>query len=354
MSLLNYLLPTIIILIFAAIGWLITFIINRYLVAWAKKTKTKVDDIIVSTLSGLIPIISIFLILGIYMSFGYLVIIFNIPEDIALYIPKILEILMIIVVILWSIKIVVAILYFYTAQNDELRPLVSVFSPLIQFLVLAVGIMAILNYLNISITPILAGLGVIGIVLGLALQETLTNLLAGFYIRGEKPVQVGHYIKIEDQNIEGYVEEMGWRSVKIRTLPNNIVMIGNSKFAQSTITDYDLPNKEMAVLVQVGVHYDSDLEKVEKITIEIGREVIKEIAKMEFEPFIRYHTFGDSSINFTVILRAKEYVDQHLIKHEFVKRLHKKFKEEGIVIPYPIRTVYLKEKNYDLERKEIK
>jgi small-conductance mechanosensitive channel len=59
----------------------------------------------------------------------------------------------------------------------------------------------------------------------------------------------------------------------------------------------------------------------------------------EFEPFIRYHTFADSSINFTVILRAKEFVDQYLIKHEFVKRLHVRFNEEGIVIPFPIRTI---------------
>jgi small-conductance mechanosensitive channel len=61
----------------------------------------------------------------------------------------------------------------------------------------------------------------------------------------------------------------------------------------------------------------------------------------EFEPFIRFHTFGDYSINFTVILRGKEFVDQYLIKHEFVKKLHERFKAEGIEIPFPIRTVYL-------------
>jgi small-conductance mechanosensitive channel len=59
----------------------------------------------------------------------------------------------------------------------------------------------------------------------------------------------------------------------------------------------------------------------------------------DFDPFIRYHTFGDSSINFTVILRAQEFVDQYLIKHEFVKRLHTRFNDEGIVIPFPIRTI---------------
>jgi small-conductance mechanosensitive channel len=94
----------------------------------------------------------------------------------------------------------------------------------------------------------------------------------------------------------------------------------------------------MSVLVQVGVHYESDLEEVEKVTLEVAEEVMKEVAGgvSNFKPFIRYHTFGDFSINFTVILRAKEFVDQYMVKHEFIKRLHKKFKEKGICIPFPI------------------
>jgi small-conductance mechanosensitive channel len=63
----------------------------------------------------------------------------------------------------------------------------------------------------------------------------------------------------------------------------------------------------------------------------------------EFDPFIRYHTFADSSIDFTVILRAREFVDQYLIKHEFIKRLHVRFDQESIVIPFPIRTIAQRE-----------
>jgi small-conductance mechanosensitive channel len=103
----------------------------------------------------------------------------------------------------------------------------------------------------------------------------------------------------------------------------------------------------MAVLINVGVHYNSDLKKVEKITCEVGREVMREITGgvPEFAPFIRYHTFGDFSIDFTVILRAKEFVDQYLVKHEFVKRLHERYAKEGIIIPYPIRAL-----NYEQEK----
>jgi len=95
--------------------------------------------------------------------------------------------------------------------------------------------------------------------------------------------------------------------------------------------------------VQVGVSYESDLEKVERITIDVAKEVLSKTsgAVGEFEPFIRYHTFSDFSINFTVILRVKEYVSKYLVVHEFVKHLHRRYKTEGIVIPFPIRTVYL-------------
>ena len=88
----------------------------------------------------------------------------------------------------------------------------------------------------------------------------------------------------------------------------------------------------MAVLVQVGVHYDSDLKKVQRVTCEVAKEIMKDVSGgvPAFEPFIRYHTFADFSINFTVILRAQEFVDQYLIKHEFIQRLHERYKQEGI------------------------
>ena len=144
---------------------------------------------------------------------------------------------------------------------------------------------------------------------------------------------------------EGYVIDITWRNTTIRALPNNIIIVPNSKLASAVIVNYYLPQREMAVLVQVGVSYDSDLEEVERVTVEVAKEVMREVegGVPEFEPFIRYHTFADFSINFTVILRAREFVGQYLIKHEFIKRLHKRYQQEGIEIPFPIRTVYMKD-----------
>jgi small-conductance mechanosensitive channel len=143
---------------------------------------------------------------------------------------------------------------------------------------------------------------------------------------------------------EGYVTHIGWRSTRVRMLSNNILIIPNTKLVSSQITNFHLPEPEVAVLAQVGVSYQSDLEKVEKVTIEVTKEVLQEVegGVKEFDPFTRYHTFSGFSINFTVILRAKEYVNKYLIIHEFIKRLHRRYQLEGIEIPFPIRTVYMK------------
>ncbi|HSE87182.1 MAG TPA: mechanosensitive ion channel domain-containing protein, partial [Candidatus Binatia bacterium] len=165
----------------------------------------------------------------------------------------------------------------------------------------------------------------------------------GLHIKADRPIEAGQFIRLESSD-EGYVERIGWRSTRIKMLPNKTAVVPNSKLVQSTIINYDLPDPELAVLVPVGVHYDSDLRRVEQVTCKVAKEVMQTVpgGVPNFNPFIRYHTFNQSSIDFTVILRSQRFVDGYLIKHEFMKRLQQRYREEGIVIPFPIRTVYLK------------
>jgi small-conductance mechanosensitive channel len=233
----------------------------------------------------------------------------------------------------------------YSGKSEGLLPSTSIFRNLTATVVFLVGALVVLDTLGISITPILTALGVGGLAVALALQDTLSNLFAGIQIIASRQVRIGDYIKLESGE-EGYVTDIRWRNTTVRALPNNMILIPNSKLASTITTNYYMPEKEMAVLVQVGVAYDSDLQKVEQVTIDVGKEVMREVQGgiPEFQPFIRYHTFSDSSINFSVILRGKEFVDQYLIKHEFVKRLQRRYQQEGIEIPFPIRTVYMKGK----------
>ena len=207
-------------------------------------------------------------------------------------------------------------------------------------LVFALGALVILNGLGLSIAPMIAALGVGGIAVALALQEPLANFFAGVFITLAGQIRLGDYVKL-DSGQEGYVVDFSWRSTRLRMLANNLVIVPNSKLAQAIVVNHHLPSEDLAVLVEVGVDYASDLAHVERVVTEVGREVMSEVAGgvADFEPFIRFHTFGESSIDFSVILRGREFVDQFLIKHEFVKRLHTRFDREGIVIPFPIRTI---------------
>jgi small-conductance mechanosensitive channel len=219
------------------------------------------------------------------------------------------------------------------------------FANLTRFLVLVVGILIILESLGISITPILTALGVGGLAVALALQDTLSNLFAGIHVIASGQLKPGHYMKLGSGE-EGYVRDITWRYTTITTLQNNTVIVPNAKLASAIVTNYNIPNEEMSISVDIGVSYESDLEKVERVTIEVARGVMKDVhgGVTDFEPAVSYYKFGDSGIYFNVALRARAFVDQYAIKHELIKRLHKSYRDEGIEIPYPARAIYMKER----------
>lgn len=210
----------------------------------------------------------------------------------------------------------------------------------VELIIYTTGFLIMLDSFGVSIAPLLTALGVGGLAVALALKDTLSNLFSGISILLAKQTKVGDYIKLSSGE-EGYVADMNWRSTTIRQLANNIIVVPNEKIATSIITNYALPETECSLVVPVGVSYDSDLNHVEKVTIEVAKSVLQatEGAVADFEPFIRFNAFGDSSIKFNVILRIKNVVDQYLILHEFIKQLHARYNQEGINIPYPIRTI---------------
>lgn len=202
------------------------------------------------------------------------------------------------------------------------------------------GGLLVLANLGISITPLLTALGVGSLAVALALQDTLANLFAGIHIMLAGHIKVDDYLRL-DTGQEGYVTDIGWRSTRIRELPGNIILVPNQHLAKAIITNYNWPTKDLAVLVNLGVAYGSDLTEVERVTIEVATEVLGEVegGVGDFVPFIRYNVFGDSAIQFTVILRAKQFSDRYLLTHEFIKRLHHRFGAEGIEIPFPQRVI---------------
>lgn len=328
-------------------GLILGIIFERLILARLRRitvgTKWEGDEVFVQSLRGITPLW--FLIAGVY---GGLIDLPIKPHLLELF-HKILLIALIASGTIVCARIAAGFVNVYGRRAEGVLPSTSLFANLTKVSIFSVGALIILQALGISITPILTALGVGGLAVALALQDTLSNLFAGLHILLSKQVGPGDYVKLASGE-EGYVTDITWRNTTIRALPNNMIIVPNSKLASTIVTNYYQPEKEMAVLVQIGVSYDSDLKKVEQVTIEVAREVLKEVpgGVPGFEPFIRYHTFSDFSINFSVILRGREFTDQFLIKHEFVKRLHKRYQSEGIEIPFPIRTVYMKEKKQPL------
>jgi small-conductance mechanosensitive channel len=216
----------------------------------------------------------------------------------------------------------------------------TIFVTITRVIVWTIGGLVLLNSLGVAITPLLTALGVGGLAVALALQDTLSNLFAGVHILASRKVQPGDFIQL-DNGMQGYVEDTNWRNTIIRQLPNNILVVPNATVASSIVTNYHLPEHEISVTVPCSVAYESDLDHVERVTVEVGQEVMQEIkgAVPEFEPTVRYTTFGGSGISFNVGLRAVDVSAQALIIHEFIKRLHARYQREGISTASPAETI---------------
>jgi small-conductance mechanosensitive channel len=172
------------------------------------------------------------------------------------------------------------------------------------------------------------------------------------YIASDKTIRLGDYIELDEER-RGYVEKMTWRTIWIKTLTNNMVIIPNSKLADSTIINYNQPKAPMLIKVPVGVSYHSDLEKVEEVSLRVAKRIMKKTHGANVgedplrkygiesqEPFIRYTSFGDSNINFNVLFLIKDWVKQYEVKDEFIKALKKEFDKENIEISFPCRNIY--------------
>lgn len=333
------LMPSLIALIALTVLFIIRGICFRILHRWAVKTDTKLDDIIIKAFR--FPSLYWCVAIGLYIGIAFS----DLPEKHVGYISRVIHIIVILSITIAAANLAGRIFRNYIQTSNLPLPTTGLAYGILKGTILLIGFLIILSVLGISITPLITALGVGGLAVALALQDTLSNLFSGIHILMEKSIRVGDFIKLETGQ-EGYVEDITWRTSRVRMLPNNMVVIPNSRLAQSIVTNYYLPEKRMSLLIPVGVSYFSDPETVEKILVEEAKKAVGEIPGLlgEPEPFVRFIPgFGDSSLDFTLICQVKEFVDQYLAQHELRKRIFRRFREEGIEIPFPHRTVYLRE-----------
>ncbi len=226
--------------------------------------------------------------------------------------------------------------------------------------VYASGLLIILDYYNVSIAPIITAMGVGGMAVAFGIKETLENIFSGLQIILSKQIRVGDYIKLSTGD-EGKVTDINWRFISITPAhAGNVVVIPNKVIAGAVSTNYSMPRDDIYVIVPVGVGYESDLEKVERVALEVARELMIKVDGYEpkidsdgidrnpLAPYLRYNAFNDSSIDFNIFMRVTDFRHQGLLKHEFIKKLKTRFSAEGINIPYPTRTLVSYEEDLNI------
>ncbi len=227
----------------------------------------------------------------------------------------------------------------------------------------ASGALIVLDYFGISVAPIMAAMGFGSVAFAMGVKEPLENIFTGLLLMISKQIRVNDYIRLSTGD-EGRVIDINWRYITVMP-PNegSVVVIPNKVIANAVSTNYSQPRDDIIVVVPIGVGYESDLEKVERVTVEVARELQIKIDGYEpriddngidrnkLAPVVRFQKFNDSSIDFNAVMHVQTFTNQYLLKHEFIKAITKRYREEGINIPFPIRTLDLPDdKKIDLRK----
>lgn len=315
------------------VGWAVRNALFRSLRHWAARSKSKLDDIAVEGLRApvLIWLVMLALHLGAQTS--------RLPLRIQDQVARILLVLFITSMTLVFSRLAGLLIRLHAGAAS----FTSLTENLVRIVVVLLGSMVVLNTLGISVLPILTALGVGGLAIALALQDTLSNLFGGFYVSIAGQVRIGDYIKL-DSGEEGFIVDVSWRSTSVRSLQNNVIIIPNAKLAKATVTNYDLPERTMAVSIAVSVGYGSDIDRVESVLLDETHKAVGQVNGLlgEPSPIVRFIPgFGPSSLDMTLTCSVQKFADQYLVQHELRKRILKRLRQEHIEMPFPTRTIYM-------------
>lgn len=214
---------------------------------------------------------------------------------------------------------------------------------ILQIALLVIGILLVMEQLHYRAGALIAALGLASLGVALALQDTLSNFFAGIWLAVDRPMSRGDFVELESGQA-GFVVEVGWRHSKLRTWDDNIVVVPNSRIASAVLVNNSLPSPHTSVYVQCGVAYESNLDQVERVCVEVATQVQKAVegAVADWKPFVLFREFAGSNINFVVALRIADPKSLRIVRHEFIRAVKARFDQEGIEINYPVSTVYLR------------
>jgi len=328
------------------------FVLHRVLHHWTKKQQNTWGEYFFSLLESLpLPLL---VLTALYIGLEML----TLPRTYERIGSKLIFTLLILILFYFPAKVVILFLRRLGQREPHFEQVAQPAAFLIRALFAVLAVIIILENLGISLTAVWTTLGVGSVAVALALQETLSNFFAGLYILADRPVRAGDYIKL-DGGQEGSVVRVGWRSTVIRALSNNYVIVPNATLAKAIITNFSQPVPQMSYVLPVSVAYGSDPAKVEKGLLDAVSEALRDgVEGLLAAPtaFVRFIPgFGQSSLDFSLIVQVRQFTDQYLVQSELRRRILKRFEAEGIQIPFPTQTVQLDPGTRDLlARREAK
>lgn len=318
-----------------AVALLVGLIVERILVGslrkFASATEGKIDDVIAGAIRGVAR--WGFLLIGIYYALPFV----PLPDWIDKQITMGFRLAVLVLAIVVVARFASGIAAHYA--HRLLPSSVSLAKVVVNAVVMIIGLLVIFQTMGIEIAPMLAALGVGGLAVALASKDTLENFFAGIQILATKQIRQGDYVRLDPGGHEGVIYDVGWRTTTLRVPSNHYIIVPNTKMSQAVVSNFSVSDKQLGMALTVTVAYGNDLEKVERVAIEAAREVIARVpaAVQTIEPVVRFHTFADIGIRFDVVVRAQEFTDQGLLKHELLKAVKARFIAEGIELPQPPR-----------------
>ena len=324
-----------------AIAWLVASLLRRIVRFYTRGTETEIDDQLVDAVRG--PLLLFVVLVAVRIALETLS--YLDPERATIATTWNAAALVVGVIVVQRISAVLVtwggqVIARRSGTDWDVKSL-PLIRRLLNVAIFTIGILVVLGELGLSISPLLAGLGIGGLALALALQPLLTNVFASSYMLSDASIRVGDFIEISG-GPTGWVEDIGFRATRIRTFDNNIIIIPNSTLADATVTNFDTAGAPVDAAITCGVAYEADLTRVEEVCIDELRSIIADFDEaVEGDPVFRFQNFGDSNIDFLMKVRASTRRQVGLLRHEMIKRIHARLAREGITINYPARRLFL-------------
>lgn len=322
----------------AIVGWLFNRFVIAFIRAVAGKTKTRVDDIIIKAVHPALVFTLFFAGIAVALEwYGS-----TLPRQFVTWAGGATLGVIVFLVALSAARLASAVLHHRARQEPRWTPAATLGSRLLGAIIWVLALLTVLRHYGFEITPLLTSLGLAGLAIALALQDTLANFFAGVWIQTGRSLWPGHYVKIEEKNLEGFIVEVGWRTTKIRSLPGNIILIPNQVLAQSTVTDFWLPEPKMGASLTVVTAFETDPDRVAPMILEEIRAATSEVDYIlkDPEPFCRLNRRVDNGWEFWMSFWVPYYYNQWNAQGYVLNKIRKRFLKEGIRMPLPIAEEY--------------